>query len=359
MLAESIAEARRQSEICNACRYCEGFCSVFPSMHGLRSFSDGNIAHLANLCHNCRGCYYACQYTAPHEFGINLPKAFADVQAASWKSYAWPSGFAALFDRSGVMISASLALSIALLFWLATAVRPESGQGFYAVMSHSLMLAVFIPAFLAPLISISVSLRLYCLDTGVTAVSWKSLASALRSAGRMSNLSGGHGEGCNFEDEDRFSNARRWLHQAALYGFLLCFASTCSGTVLHYAFGIEAPYGLFSLPKILGVPGGLLLCAGTLGLAYLKTKADKNLGAAGLWGGEMAFVLLLFAVSFSGLALYAATDTVAVSWLLPLHLGTVLTFFLTAPYSKMAHGFYRLAALTHEAEAQSQNDKPT
>ena len=26
-----------------------------------KEFSDGDITHLANLCHNCRGCYYACQ----------------------------------------------------------------------------------------------------------------------------------------------------------------------------------------------------------------------------------------------------------------------------------------------------------
>ena len=353
MLAETIAEARRQSEICNACRYCEGYCSVFPSMHDLRFFSDANVAHLANLCHNCRGCYYACQYTAPHEFSINLPKALAEVQAAIWKSYAWPPGFAALFDRSGVTVSAALALSVAFVFWLATALRPESGQGFYAYMSHGLMLAVFIPAFFATLISLGISLRRYWRDTGGGRASWKSLLVALRSAGSMSNLSGGHAEGCNYEDEDRFSNARRWLHQAALYGFILCFASTCSGTVLHYVFGIEAPYRLFSLPKILGVPGGLLLCAGTLGLAYLKTKAERNLGAACLWGGEMAFVLLLFSVSFTGLVLYAATGTPAVSWLLPLHLGFVLAFFLTTPYSKMAHGFYRLAALMQEAEVRT------
>ena len=67
----------------------------------------------------------------------------------------------------------------------------------------------------------------------------------------------------------------------------------------------------------------------------------------------MAFILLLFSVSFSGLALYAATGTTAVSWLLPLHLGFVLAFFLTAPYSKMAHGFYRLAALLREAESRA------
>ena len=162
-------------------------------------------------------------------------------------------------------------------------------------------------------------------------------------------VDGGHGDGCNFEDEDRFSQARRHFHQAVLYGFLLSFASTASGTVLHYAFGIEAPYGFFSLPKLLGVPGGLLLSVGCAGLAWLKLKADPELGAPAAWGGEMAFVLLLFAVAVSGLALYAATGTSAVAWLLPLHLGAVLTFFLLTPYSKMAHGFYRMAALTRDA----------
>ncbi|MCG7522824.1 4Fe-4S ferredoxin, partial [Ruegeria sp. Ofav3-42] len=66
MQTDLIQEARRQAEICNACRYCEGYCSVFPSLHAERAFSDGDITQLANLCHNCRGCYYACQYTAPH-----------------------------------------------------------------------------------------------------------------------------------------------------------------------------------------------------------------------------------------------------------------------------------------------------
>ena len=42
------------------------------------------------------------------------------------------------------------------------------------------------------------------------------------STGPMRNLSGGNGDGCNFEEDDRFSNARRWFHQATLYGFLLC-----------------------------------------------------------------------------------------------------------------------------------------
>lgn len=349
MPTDLIAEARRQAEICNACRYCEGYCSVFPALHRERSFVDGDITHLANLCHNCRGCYYACQYTAPHEFDLNLPKALAEVRQDSWKTHAWPKGFGQLFDRSGGMIALGLVLATALLFALSQAMRPAYGEGFYAYMSHGLMVSVFAPAFLLPLAAIATSLRSYWRGTGGGDLCFSDFLAATKSAGRMKNLEGGHGDGCNFEEEDRFSHARRHAHQATLFGFLLCIASTSSGTVLHYGFGLEAPYGLFSVPKLLGVPGGMLLCLGTGALAYLKIKADRNLGAPNAWGGEMAFVLLLFAVSATGLLLYAVTGTVAVSWLLPLHLGSVLTFFLLTPYSKMAHGFYRMAALTKEA----------
>ena len=80
MSTDNLAEARRQLEICNACRYCEGYCSVFPGVHRRRAFSDPDIKHLANLCHNCRGCFYACQYTAPHEFALNLPAILAGAQ---------------------------------------------------------------------------------------------------------------------------------------------------------------------------------------------------------------------------------------------------------------------------------------
>ena len=73
MSSESIAEAVRQLQICDACRYCEGYCAVFPALHRKRAFADGDITQIANLCHNCRGCYYACQFTEPHEFDLNLP----------------------------------------------------------------------------------------------------------------------------------------------------------------------------------------------------------------------------------------------------------------------------------------------
>jgi citrate/tricarballylate utilization protein len=61
-------------------------------------------------------------------------------------------------------------------------------------------------------------------------------------------------------------------------------------------------------------------------------------------------LVLLFGVSATGLALYAMTGSSVVSVILPLHLGLVFVFFILTPYSKMAHGFYRLAALIHEQQ---------
>ena len=346
-------EARRQVEICNACRYCEGYCSVFPAITRERAFADGDITQLANLCHNCRGCYYACQYTEPHEFALNLPAALAEVRVEVWERFAWPGPFARVFQHSGVALAGALVFGIAVLFWALTTLTPESGEGFYAYLSHAAMVAIFAPAFFFPLAVIALGLRAYWAEVGGTRVTLSHLKTAFGDAASLKNLSGGAADGCNFEKGDRYSQARRHAHHAVMYGFLLCFASTSSGTLLHYGFGIEAPYGLFSLPKLLGLPGGLLLTIGAVTLAWLKTKADPELGAASVWGGEMAFVILLGATGATGLALYAATGTTLVPALLALHLGCVLAFFVTTPYSKMVHGFYRLAALTRDAQLRS------
>ncbi len=345
MQTELLQEARRQSEICNACRYCEGYCSVFPAMHRERAFSDADLTQLANLCHNCRGCYYACQYTAPHEFDLNLPKALAEVRQASWEDFAWPQPAARAFHRSGFAFAIAVVLGFAVLFGLIGMLGNSDGDKFYGAMSHGLMVAVFLPAFLFPLLSLAISLRRYWLAVGGGRIRIANIMSGLTQAAHMKNLSGGHGDGCNFEDEDRFSKARKWAHHAVMYGFLLCFLSTVSGTVLHYVFELPAPYTFWSLPKLLGVPGGILMVIGTVELARLKLKADCALGDARVWGGEMGFIVLLFFVALSGLALYLLGSSAAMPTLLALHLGSVLAFFLLTPFTKMAHGFYRITAM--------------
>lgn len=345
-----VQDARRQLEICNACRYCEGFCAVFPAMMRSKMFADGDISHMSNLCHNCRGCYYSCQYAPPHEFHLNLPAALAEVRQDSWESYVWPRPFAQAFHNHGMAIMAMIVAATMLLLWITLNFRPTEGEGFYAYIAHNMMVAIFAPAFLLSLASVFVGLRRYWRDTNGRRITLDDLKGAFGSAARMKNLAGGHGEGCNFEKKDRYSNARRFAHQAIMYGFLLCFAATSVATIMHYVFDIQAPYSTVSAPKILGVTGGVLLVLGTAKMIGLKAHADVNLGAKRVWGGEMAFVVLLGLTGLTGLILYAATGKPAVAWLLPLHLGTVLTLFLLLPFSKMIHGFFRLSALVIEEQ---------
>jgi len=137
----NLAEAKRQVEICNACRYCEGYCSVFPAITKSRFFEDGEIEHLANLCHNCQNCFSACQYTEPHEFAINLPKALAEVRTDTWQDNAVPKVLAKTFHKSGVALSLALIALFALMFALAKFLKP----GFAAHDSGLLIAQVLEP----------------------------------------------------------------------------------------------------------------------------------------------------------------------------------------------------------------------
>ena len=63
-----LAEADRLMAVCNACRYCEGVCAVFPAMEARRAFADADLRYLANLCHGCGACFADCQFAPPHQF---------------------------------------------------------------------------------------------------------------------------------------------------------------------------------------------------------------------------------------------------------------------------------------------------
>lgn len=60
-----VEEANRQLNICNACRYCEGLCAVFPALERRSLLSEADVTQLSNLCHDCRACYDACMYAPP------------------------------------------------------------------------------------------------------------------------------------------------------------------------------------------------------------------------------------------------------------------------------------------------------
>ena len=93
MLDELFTEAERQLNICNSCRYCEGYCAVFPALERRTLLDTGDITQLANLCHDCRACFHACMYAPPHEFAVDPPRILSAVRLASYDRYLPPVGW--------------------------------------------------------------------------------------------------------------------------------------------------------------------------------------------------------------------------------------------------------------------------
>jgi citrate/tricarballylate utilization protein len=357
VLSAPEAEVARQMQICNACRYCEGFCAVFPAMTRRLEFGKADIHFLANLCHNCGACLHACQYAPPHAFAVNVPQAMAQVRVQTYVDYAWPPALGRLYQRNGLTLSLALAAGLAIFLLLALALNGTLWGGdlqgnFYNLFPHNLLVGMFAPVFLWAVLALGLGVRRFWRDvtpaTSGLPISSPAAAEATGDVLRLKYLDGGHGDGCNNED-DAFTLSRQHAHHLTFYGFMLCFAATSLATLYHYAFGWSAPYDLPSLPKLLGAVGGVSLLLGTAGLFRLNLKRHPQHGDAAQKPMDLGFITLLFFTSLSGLALWLARGTPGLAALLAIHLGVVMALFATLPYGKFAHGIFRTVSLLRHA----------
>ncbi|RAR54786.1 UNVERIFIED_CONTAM: citrate/tricarballylate utilization protein [Acidovorax defluvii] len=360
------SEVARQMQICNACRYCEGFCAVFPAMTRRLEFGKADIHFLANLCHNCGACLHACQYAPPHEFAVNVPQAMAQVRGQTYADYAWPPALGQLYQRQGFTLSLALAAGLALFLVLGAVLQggglgalwgAHLGGNFYHLFPHNLLVGLFAPVFLFVVFALAMGVRRFWRDvtpaTSGAPLSAPATLEATDAVLRLKYLDGGHGDGCHNED-DAYTLKRRRAHHLTFYGFMLCFAATSLATVYHYVFGWAAPYDLPSVPKLLGAVGGVMLMLGTAGLWHLNRTRHALHGDAQQKPMDLGFIALLFLVSSSGLALWLARSTPALALLLCLHLGAVMALFATLPYGKFAHGVFRTASLLRHAVEKRQ-----
>ena len=352
-LADLLREGERVMIICNACRYCEGHCAVFPAMERRTAFAQADLTYLANLCHGCGSCFHHCQYAPPHSFAVNVPKVFAELRTETYKAFAWPRFLARLFDRNALAVALVAAASLAISFAVASS-RPgftarHTGTGaFYLVVSHAVMVGVFGAVALLVVGALAVAFLRFWRGTSGGTARRTDVRRAMWDALRLRYLDGGGG-GCTYPQEAP-SHARRWFHHLTFYGFLLCFASTTVAAIYDNLLGWQAPYAVTSLPVLLGSAGGVGLLVGPAGLFVLKLRSDPAPNPRGsTFAMDVAFLALLFLTSATGIALLVARATAGMGILLAIHLGFVLALFLTIPYGKFVHAVYRYGALVRHA----------
>jgi citrate/tricarballylate utilization protein len=224
---DPIREGERVMTICNACRYCEGFCAVFPAMERRVSFAEADMNYLANLCHNCTECIRACQYSPPHQFAVDVPTTLAKIRRRSYEKYCWPRALGRAFRLHGV----PTVLGIAALFF----------AGLVAATSAIVLRGIFAAVSVSVIVAMAVSVARFVKDWGRQAhdVEPLSIAERLRDPLTLEYL---HGSG----DDGTVDPAQKGLHR----GFILLLILTSATGLARLAWGDSAAMGLLLLAHL-------------------------------------------------------------------------------------------------------------
>lgn len=348
-----LSEANRQFAVCNACRYCEGICSVFPAMEMRTAFSSGDLSYLSALCHDCRSCVDACPFGEPHSFAIDIPSLMSVARSETFGEYARPAALWRLLTRSRTLLAvASITLVLFLVIVSLTGgpgqlVHRHTGSGsFYSVVPF---LWLVVPGSVVGVLGLAALVAsAYAFASDAEGGAGRLLhpaahARAVSDALRLTNLRGGGG-GCPYP-EDTTSSFRRRAHHLVFYGFLAMFASTVSAAFEQDILGSKPPYPLLSVPVALGTLGGISALCGCLAFLIVGLRQRDRRKSAQSARLDRAFTALLSAATLTGLLTLATRTTPLMGVMLLLHLGTLGALFVVLPYSKFVHWVYRYLAL--------------
>jgi citrate/tricarballylate utilization protein len=345
------AEAERQLNVCNACRYCAGYCPVWPALELRTTLTPADVTHLANLCHDCRDCFSACMYTAPHEFDLNPPKVFTQLREDTYRRYVWPRGLPGWALEWWAVVAWFLVIAAVLVLlsagatgrWLSAGADPGSP---YAIVPHLALLAVVGAPSLWTLAVLATAILRYwrdvhgrLADLGRLAVWPKTVAQAAQ----LRHMRGG-GTECDYPD-DVPSPARRRFHLAVSYGFGLCLLSTVSAAFMQEVLGVLPPYPYLSVPVVSGTAGGMAMVIGCVGLVVLKRRSTTVLGTDAMRRADYGFLTALLILSVTGLLTLLVRESSLFGPILVGHLASVVVAFAITPYTKFVHWIYRLLAI--------------
>lgn len=354
-LPDLMKDAERQLTVCNSCRYCEEYCAVFPALERRTTVKESDVVYLANLCHDCRACYYACMYAPPHEFAINIPLILSEVRVETYDRYGWPALLSRLLGggiRSTVLATVIGTLAVLGLIFAFGEPRAmfvaQTGPGsFYRILPYLAMAIPFLVLSAYVLVIMVGSGLQFWRKTHAHArdlIDRRAVVEATREALNLRYLKGGDDDGCYYPS-DEASHSRRWMHAAVFYGFMSAFAATIIAAFAQEFLEIMPPYPLYSPPVVLGSIGGIAMIIGSTGLTRLKWRSDPRPAAARMISRDYGFLVMVNLASITGMLVLGLRATPAMGTMLVIHLGAVAGFFLTMPYGKFVHFMYRYAAL--------------
>ena len=347
-------EGRRQLTVCNSCRYCAGYCPVWPAMERRPLLTLQEQVHMANLCHDCRDCFTACMYTPPHEFDLNPPKVFTQIREYTYRKYIGPEVMHRVLEsRGGTILAALLIFAYVAIVSVATGgtLFGRVGGDPYSVIGHTVIVASAMAASIFAIGAVLVGMARYWKDTHGSFGDLFDLGAwgtTLSLSARLKHQSGGE-EGCAYEDNQPKAN-RKYAHQFIMYGFLFTFLATVSAWIMETFLGLYPPYPIISVPVGFGMVGGVLQVVGCIWALSAKKRSDHAQTTRGMLSADKALIWALLIVNVTGIFTTLFRETAAFGIIFVLHFAPVLMFFLFAPYTKFVHWVFRVLATYKDAK---------
>ncbi|MFQ5861248.1 MAG: quinone-interacting membrane-bound oxidoreductase complex subunit QmoC [Dehalococcoidia bacterium] len=308
------------------------------------------------LCHQCNDCSAYCPTDARPG---DLMAAARNYQITTYATPRFLAKAATQLKYLPLLFVYPLLLTFIVLLF--AVLLPEGG---YVLPEGDILFENFIP-------------RLYI---DATALGTMAIAFAIASVGMVRfwrNITQSRYGGVPPEDESFFRslvatvgeilkhsdfkrcgvNASRYhAHGAIFYGALFLFFATTGAflyTTVFLWIGVNVRGGELSLPiydpvKVIGNVGGIALFAGLLWVTYRRLARRQEAGGSTYF--DWLLIALLFLTTVTGFLLealrYAQVAVVAYPLYL-VHLVFVYASFIYAPFSKLAHLFYRTLAMTY------------
>ena len=144
------------------------------------------------------------------------------------------------------------------------------------------------------------------------------------------------------------NSTRHLSHLLIFYGFAGAMATAGLALGADIFYGLQAPIPLLHPIKILGNLSGLAMITGSSMVIIRRLRVKSNIGSNSY--NDWLLILFIFGVALTGLSaeVMRLTSTPFIAYnIYYVHL--VLIFFLLwyAPYTKLAHMFYRTVALVY------------
>ncbi len=335
---------------CYQCATCSSVCELapaeapFPRRQMLAAqwgLSDRLAADPSLwLCHQCNDCSSRCPRDAKPGDVMQVLRGLAVEQLS------WPGPLAKLVGAARQ--SWPLLIGLPIVFWIVLLVLyngmviPEAPFAYHDFVPHPLIYIVYIG-----------TVGFVCLAMFLSGKRFWALM------GEQTKRSGSFVQHLwpvlkDIITHRRFGTCeaakpRKWGHFALFYGFVA--AAVASGLIIVLMYGLkyELPLKQLNPVKILGNVAAVLLVVGGLILLANRLEDQKNAGDSRAFDSFLLGLVLL--VTFTGVLTELGRiffDPQLACTLYLVHLGSVLTLFFTAPYSKLAHLLYRTLAMVHE-----------